>query len=776
MTENTTSYRAKGRAVVLAALMVLSVVAMGAAFAAPAAADHANEEAVIGDGDSVVQGQTAIVDVSGLTTTTDDQVTLYKSASEGADERIYNVDVDDSGTTANATFTTSNLDAGSYYLEGTQGNNVSFDVTVLDLENGPDGGTMFLSGSVEQGDNASLQLDSNEGDFVAEISSDSFSANKLAEMIDGATATDHDGNFVEVNGDATLNVTFAGVDPGTYNFTVAGAGTTAETTASIEVTEPGETTVGFEETVPSTTLGDHNTITVNMEETNSAELDITWGAEGLTILNGTVDAPNSDQVTFDINTHELLRGDTGNIVANEDGGSFTVNHAMDMANYGDNTRMDVFDRTSSFNMELTVDDEREDRGTFKVTDRSTESMSTYKVSGSLVDELTESNLESVAEDGGATDGAIAAGDYLAVVVEGDGFFGYDDSLQTLAEEGVYLNATHTNPGFGGQPDELDHETLITNESTSTLVSVYQVPDDQVDNGYNVSFNAYAAGTAADGTHNYDNPYTSETESFYSSFAVEEPSLSFDSDMYDVSAAEGQPITGTTNIAPGNVISVVAEAGGDNAFLEDGEGVVQADGTWTAEIDLSEEVQDVEFDLKADNPDYIVDGEAISATSEGIIGGGSGAAPFLSISADAPSSVTVDEGATLSVAVENGGNSPVSGTVTVTVNGETVVDGQEVSDLAADGSEDIVEHDLDTSSTGDISYSITTTGDDGEEDDSVEGTVTVEEESSGSGSESGGSETDGSDGDDGDDATPGFGVAIALVALLSAAMLALRRQD
>ena len=36
--------------------------------------------------------------------------------------------------------------------------------------------------------------------------------------------------------------------------------------------------------------------------------------------------------------------------------------------------------------------------------------------------------------------------------------------------------------------------------------------------------------------------------------------------------------------------------------------------------------------------------------------------------------------------------------------------------------------------------------------------------------------DGSDGDDSDDGTPGFGVGVALVALLGAAMLALRRQN
>jgi len=97
MTQNETSYREKGRAVVLAALMVLSVVAMSAAFAGGAAASH-NDDAWEGhtNGDDIDSGAANLSDrvfagqviVQNYTSSTDlsEGVDLYQNGSSDNDD------------------------------------------------------------------------------------------------------------------------------------------------------------------------------------------------------------------------------------------------------------------------------------------------------------------------------------------------------------------------------------------------------------------------------------------------------------------------------------------------------------------------------------------------------------------------------------------------------------------------------------------------------------------------------------------------------------------
>ncbi|MGQ3414255.1 PGF-CTERM sorting domain-containing protein, partial [Natrinema sp. LN54] len=117
-----------------------------------------------------------------------------------------------------------------------------------------------------------------------------------------------------------------------------------------------------------------------------------------------------------------------------------------------------------------------------------------------------------------------------------------------------------------------------------------------------------------------------------------------------------------------------------------------------------------------------------------------------------------------------------------IDGE-VVDEQELEVASGDSFEE--SYDFDTSATADIDWEVTYG------DTTESGTLHVVEDSgsdSGNESDSGtdssgdsdsdssGDSDDSGSSDDGDDGTPGFGVGVALVALLGAAMLALRRQN
>jgi len=91
MTHNETSYREKGRAVVLAALMVLSVVAMSTAFVGGAAAAAHNGDVIgfddqVTDGDSVVVNLSSIDTAANLTITNSSGDELYNDSISADDE------------------------------------------------------------------------------------------------------------------------------------------------------------------------------------------------------------------------------------------------------------------------------------------------------------------------------------------------------------------------------------------------------------------------------------------------------------------------------------------------------------------------------------------------------------------------------------------------------------------------------------------------------------------------------------------------------------------
>ncbi|ELZ08389.1 hypothetical protein C479_13658 [Halovivax asiaticus JCM 14624] len=743
---------------------------MGAAFAAPAAADSPDDVNL--NGNSFWEGEEVTFNAIEGSSLSGDKVIVTADNGDGSVVKELPVN------NGNATLDTGAIGTGTFEVADGS-NTTSITVSDQDLTLEPE------FDSVSQGDSLEISVDSARTGYNLTLTADGLSTSDLANAL-GAEASDEDDYVLiqDVSSTDSITIDSSSLNQEEYNVSAGVEDTDAEDSFSFEVTEQSDTNIEFGNDGTATgVLGDHNTITVNTDDASSVNLSVTWTPdnEEITIFNGTVTAnSNSDQVKIPVNTHELLKGATQDeLIGEESGGSFALDYAMNASADYDSSPAEVWSMTSSFDMELTQGGSNEDRGLFRVTDRSTESLSTYAISQDAYDEISGgNNIAAVAEHGTATDGTIAEGDVLVTVVEGTGFFGY---AENLSENGVELGITHTNPGFGGDEVTLDqlNNGLVTNESAGQMAAFYQIPEDNESNEFNVTFDVYSEDDVDEGEA--FNPYTDTTESFSESFTVEEPTLSFDSDKYEVAPEEGQEITGTTNIAPGNEIRVEAGAYGDNGFVEDGTGVVQDDGSWAAAIDFSGEVQDTEFDLEATNrayDDYADDGKLVDE-AEGVIGEDVGATPSLSISTDVPSEVAVDEDATLTVTVENKADSgTAAGNISITVDGEEVT--SEELELEAGGSQEFTA-DFDTSSAGDIEYSVTTTGDDGDQDDSTSGTLTVAEEDPGTGDESEGSGDDdegddeGGDSDDGE-GSPGFGVAVALVALLSAAMLALRRQD
>jgi PGF-CTERM protein len=132
-------------------------------------------------------------------------------------------------------------------------------------------------------------------------------------------------------------------------------------------------------------------------------------------------------------------------------------------------------------------------------------------------------------------------------------------------------------------------------------------------------------------------------------------------------------------------------------------------------------------------------------------------------------VTQGEEVTVQVSVQNVGETEITEDVTLEVSGLGEVDSQSVT-LAA-------------GATGSVSFTVDTTGVDAGDythtvstaEDSTEGSLTIEAAEPVDDSSTDDSETNETD-DDGDDGSgPGFGIAVAALALLGAALLALRRR-
>ncbi|WP_247729352.1 BGTF surface domain-containing protein [Halovivax limisalsi] len=783
MTRNTTSTREKGRAVFLAALMVLSVFAMGAAFAGSAVADHSDNEKDISDGDFAYQGETIVI--SGITSVTDsDTVDLY-SGVPGGDDVSWEREVDVDTQNDTVTLDTSDLGQGDWFIEEDNGNTTAFEIRVQNLD-----GTMFSADQVTQSGSVDLEVDSNRGGFLAEISSGSFTQDQLTSMLNdyNQSATSAHDDIVVVDARATYTLDFSQVDvsTGSYNFSVEAADTTASSELTLDVVSDDEAQVSFgnENNVATGPVGDSNTILVDMQNTDEAYVELTWTPENseevITLLNGTVTAnENADQVELDVNTVLLARGDANVVSATN--GSFNADH---LGTWDRETQLEVYNEwTKSFNMNLyDANGDRQDRGTFRVTDSGIDEVNTYVVSSDDTDTLDELGV--------AADGTVAAGDYVAVEIVGSGIFGLLEE-DPANYEAFNISVVQTNPPFGEDPKDITPAVgdMTISEDENRVVAFMPTGgnnDAQANEQYKATVKTVASADAEDEGMD-PNPYIDSTDTFESSFTVEEPTLSFDQDSYSVTADSGQEITGTSNVAPGASIFVQAETpdGSDNPFYIPTYTEVGEDGTWTATMDFSGQVQDTEFSLSAE----LEDNGDVSDTADGVVGEPS-PEPYLSVTnVDVPEEVMVDEDASIEATITNTADSgPAEGTVTLTIGGEEVAS-EEVS-LEAGGTTTL-SGDFDTSAEGDIEWAVETpnesesgtltvsAGDDGgSEDGGSEDGGSEDGGSEDGGSEDGGSEDGGSEdgGDGGDDGTPGFGVAVALVALLGAAMLALRRQD
>lgn len=273
MTRNTNPYREKGLSVFLAVLMVLSMVAVGAIFVAPAAADHAPDETYDWDGwttdTDFWAGQEILVQNLNQSFVDPDAVRVYEGTRQtgvdGEAERVTTLRVEDGAVTLDSDLT-SDFD-GPYHLEiehaggtdrsdtmwfGDHGVSVSFDQETVGFQAGESGAaTLTLDDLGDRNESVDLIV-------TGERDGEALNTTQLGAIF--GASVNHPGDSVLVENLSVGGMTQADFDDseyGEYNFTFTVHDDSASQTVSLSVVEADPfRVVGFADEEYSTAQGD----------------------------------------------------------------------------------------------------------------------------------------------------------------------------------------------------------------------------------------------------------------------------------------------------------------------------------------------------------------------------------------------------------------------------------------------------------------------------------------------------------------------------------------
>ncbi|WP_267639812.1 DUF7827 domain-containing protein [Haloarchaeobius amylolyticus] len=603
----------------------------------------------------------------------------------------------------------------STYVFNTANRNVSATYGFTVYENGFENSTTF--------DLRELTLDASADD--TSITTDDSLTVSVSENRGGATVQ---GVLLDSNGDevSSQDVTLDGSGEATFDFGTQDAGNyTVEvtdvqtgkslTTDTIVVDEAATGEVSFAQSIYTDEIGDVADITVNFQNTDSAVVHIGSDEAGYEANLTVVDEDGDGEATVQVNT--FLLGDTGNTSA-----AFTAAGDDTVANPEQDGLGGSLIDTGDYDVEVlkgdsdNYGDDAEAVATLNIRDRTTDNLRTWTApQGASVSDV--SDILAAVEDGTITqDSSIAAGDVLIHELEASGL------------EGV--TATQGGPNTSAQ-------FFNVTSNTSASLAVTQTNPGQNRQPRMIELGADNTTVIAD----------ADNETYYLI----------------------TPTDGLQANRSGNWESVQA---GDEyeANFTVGEGVLaSSDQTVTTEFEVEE--VDVTLDKNA-NDEVIVS----SATNQSISGTSTLAAgsevtvrvnsddqnePFLK-----PGTATVSSDGTWSLELDFS-DVPAGTNYTVSVR----YDGSQYD--SAEGQ--VAESDQTTTTqppTTTTTQPPTTTTTQPPTTTTTAPPTTTTTEPPTTTTTSGG---DGGDGD-GNGGQPGFGIGVALVALVAAALLAVRRQN
>ena len=571
-----------------------------------------------------------------------------------------------------------------------------------------------------------------------------------AELLDsnGDSVTFSNGT-VDSNGEFVAD--FGERDPDNYTVEVTDDGTGVTTTSdSFEVVETGDAEADFDDNVYSDQRGDIVNITVEMSNTDEATIQIGQASNNGYSITADVIDENEDGIAH-VEFNSFTAGTGENSVLTAGNGDTDVKNVRTGGGFsGNSVGDDILDATD-YNMYVGQGTTTNSQGSIDGDDivdaRATLSLSEATIDNVQIwtapdgSDLFDADAEDIPayDDAGnlTTTDVVANGDTLVVQVNASGLEGAldnRDGSQTMTE--LYTSVSGDGPGifnltFEGEsiPNAGPQETNIGNLSNDNLSVLYDDANDShyvVINSENLTDNdqfEYEDGDSF--TANFtvfeqeDGLVGSDTFEL-GEFDIEDPEAELRTDENDeivLGAAAGQEVTGDTNLAPGTdmEIELDSDSSGD-PFVIRPEATVQQDGTFTGVADLSENDAGSEFTAEITDPSGLgdeYDGRLVEAS-------------------EAPGTGATDD---------NGTATPDDGEGTPADGEGTPADGEGTS-----GDGDDTSGDDEGTPAGD--------GDESEMTEGGEATETATTGGSG----------------------PGFTAALALIALVAAALLAVRRNN
>ncbi|SMP17931.1 PGF-CTERM protein [Halobellus salinus] len=593
------------------------------------------------DGNALVTGDTednVSVTVAPQTVQLNDDKTVYEGGNLAIVSSNTNVDVDTEGpnnfffegsTDTNSevfVLNTSDRDLGEYNvsIDGSNIDNTQFTLRDLQLDIAADDTNVSTDDTIE----TDVSAVAGNRDIEATLldSSDDEINTSSVTRLDGQGEADVDFTTATADDGSEL-------DTGTYTVEVIdnATGVTVES-SEITVSQADDEEANFATNVITEQRGDILEATVEMTETSEATLTFGSADDGV-VANATVeDDDGDDEVTVYINTYRLdssVSGDVFNVDSDSDDNVLAENledGTDDLVDAGDYD-LEVQSGNQGVSTGQGVTD-ADDVATVTLEERSTDALRMWTGSSG---ELSPSDLEDVndaIENGEITQSNdVAVGDLAVHQLEASGFEGALDAranedvtsqFETLVRNGpINLTIEEASPGANQDASELnlsygDNVTVIADGPNDTYFVVVdtsvvdfdaprdeQLPSDD-DTELETNFTVLQDDAGFDFTPDdeFDDDENAET---FVEFTAEEPEASVD-EPFNVSQADGQTVSGTTNIAPGTELRlrVRSQSGVSPSFLKTASPVVQSDGTFGATFDFSGQNIGDEYDIVVAN--------------------------------------------------------------------------------------------------------------------------------------------------------------------------------
>ncbi|WP_369680782.1 BGTF surface domain-containing protein [Halorubellus sp. JP-L1] len=753
----------------------------------------------------VFQGQTATF--SGFDN--DATVTLRENTSDDGSTYRNEYEADSTGQVE---FDTSDYE-GAFVLRGPN-NEVGFEIVEQTLSTNLDPSTVANSGVDDT--ETTLEIDSNRADnFNAYVLSENLTDDELLAIFDTSTtgssdadidqdgdANDDDGIVVtdltrNDNNEATLNFTDVEAGPKDISFLVTD--TTASDEASVNVNAPAEGSAAFVSQALSDERGDIVTVNVSITgDTDRATVNFGGPDVRYTESATVVDDDDDGYVEFYWNTRLAGTGSSNTFQLPSGSDDQIASTSLSSQFSGSSQSLGA----AEYPVNATVGGEETGVATIVINNPSNVERSITSWTAPEGKNALSPDSDDYFADHITQDSTVAIEDELVLEIQTAGIYG--DLVPSASSDvvttgpfdqinGAQLNITQT---ADSTPANTPSATINTSNKTALLSpsdnTLYMFVDTGTDN-FSVSDRNPRQTFNVNMTFMKSWAYGNSQSSTVSQVSVIQRTGDIDGaepnseDPLTVSQSDSAEVTGTSSVASGTNLTVTARSSsGQNPFLRQGTATVQSDGTWTTTLDVSDIPEGTNFSVS------LKDGSNTLEAVDAQIGG---ASDLQLASLDAPETAAPGSNITVTATVENTGDSSGETEVAYQFDGETV-ETQNVSVDAGSTAEVTFDYTV-PDSTGDFTHGVTvgnnsavtasitvqddegttttepTTTEPTDEPTTTEPTdepTTTEPTDEPTTSEPEETTTEDSGGQ------PGFGVAVALVALLAAALLATRRDN